>query len=163
MVVTFASAVFAADIPSLVRIHNISREVVTLGVSLYVLGFAFGPMIWVPLSELKGRYLPFTASLMGFTIASIITGATENFATIMVFRFLGGFFGAGPLTLIGPLYADMFVGPALGISMVFFAFVVFLGPVLSQPVGASSCGTTSLAGSGRSISVASWVLPFCCP
>ncbi|KIW35703.1 uncharacterized protein PV07_02387 [Cladophialophora immunda] len=54
-------------------------------------------------------------------------------ASILAFRFLGGFFGAGPLTLASPLRSDMFVGKALGISMISFAFVVFLDPILSQP------------------------------
>ncbi len=135
MVVTFASAIFATAIPSLIRKYGVSRETALLGVSLYVLGFAFGPIIWAPLSELKGRYLPFVVSLAGFVVFSFATGASNNMASILVFRFLGGFFGAGPLTLAGPLYADIFVGRSFGISMVSFAFVVFLGPVISQPIG----------------------------
>jgi hypothetical protein len=39
------------------------------------------------------------------------------------------------LTLAGPLYADMFVGKPFGVSMVFFAFTVFMGPIVAQPVG----------------------------
>ena len=37
---------------------GVSTEVGILGVSLYVLGFATGPIVWAPLSELKGRKLP---------------------------------------------------------------------------------------------------------
>ena len=102
MVVTFASAIFATAIPSLVRKYGVSREISLLGVSLYVLGFAFGPIIWAPVSELKGRYLPFVMSLAGFVVFSFATGASDSMAAILVFRFLGGFFGAGPLTLAGP-------------------------------------------------------------
>jgi MFS transporter, DHA1 family, multidrug resistance protein len=135
MVVTFASAIFATTIPVLERKYNVGREVALLGVSLYVLGFAFGPSIWAPLSELRGRYVAFINSLAGFVVFSFATGASQNMASILVFRFLGGFFGAGPLTLASPINADMFVGRPLGISMVSFAFVVFLGPVIAQPIG----------------------------
>ena len=135
MVVTFASAIFATSIPSLVRKFGISREIGLLGVSLYVLGFAFGPIVWAPLSELKGRYIPFVISLAGFVVFSCVAGASDTIAGILVFRFLGGFFGSGPLTLAGPLNADMFVGKSFGISMVSFGFVVFVGPVIAQPIG----------------------------
>lgn len=135
MVVTFASAIFATAIPSLVRIHGVDREVVTLGVSLYVLGFAIGPVIWASFSELKGRYLPFIISVFGFTAFSFGTAVSKDLTSILVCRWFGGFFGAGPLTLAGPLYADMFVGKPFGISMVFFAFTVFMGPIIAQPVG----------------------------
>ncbi|KPI35084.1 putative transporter [Cyphellophora attinorum] len=135
MTVTLASAIFATAIPSLIRIYGTTREIGLLGVALYVLGFAFGPLVWAALSEIKGRYLPFIASMFLFIIFSVATGASNNIGLILFFRFLGGFFGAGPLTLSAPIYADMFTGRSLGIAMVSFAFVVFLGPVISQPIG----------------------------
>jgi MFS transporter, DHA1 family, multidrug resistance protein len=135
MTVTLASAIFATTIPSLIRTYGTTREIGLLGVALYVLGFAFGPLVWAALSEIKGRYLPFITSMFLFIIFSIATGASNNMSLILFFRFLGGFFGAGPLTLSAPIYADMFTGRSLGIAMVSFAFVVFLGPVISQPIG----------------------------
>lgn len=135
MVVTLASAIFATAIASLVRKFEVSREICLLGISLYVLGFAFGPLIWAAISEIKGRYLPLVLSLAGFVVFSFATGASNSLPSILVCRFFGGFFGAGPLTLAGPLNADLFVGRSFGIAMVSFAFVVFLGPVLSQPIG----------------------------
>ena len=136
MVVTLSSAIFATAIPSLVRIYGIDREIGLLGVALYVLGFASGPLVWAAASEIKGRYIPFVTSIFLFIIVTIATGVSNNIGLILFFRFLGGFFGAGPLTMAAPIYADMFrPGRSLGIAMVSFAFVVFLGPVISQPIG----------------------------
>lgn len=135
MVVTLASAIFATAVPSLMRIYQIDREVATLGVSLFVLGFALGPVVWASFSELKGRYLPFIISVFGFMVFSFGTAVSKNMASILVCRYFAGFFGAGPLTLAGPINADMFVGKSFGISMVMFAFTVFMGPVVGQPVG----------------------------
>lgn len=108
---------------------------VTLGVSLYVLGFAIGPVFWASFSELKGRYLPFILSVFGFTAFSFGTAVSKDLTSILVCRWFGGFFGAGPLTLAGPLNADIFVGKSFGISMVLFAFTVFMGPIIAQPAG----------------------------
>ncbi|KEF55876.1 uncharacterized protein A1O9_07456 [Exophiala aquamarina CBS 119918] len=124
MVVTFASAIFATIIPSLVRIHGVDREVVTLGVSLYVLGFAIGPVVRASFSELKGRYPPFILSMVGFVVFSFGTAIPKNLTSILVCRWFWGFFGAGPLTLAGPLNADMFVGKSLGTSMPTGGFIV---------------------------------------
>ncbi|RVX71964.1 hypothetical protein B0A52_04363 [Exophiala mesophila] len=135
MVVTLASAIFATAVPSLMRIYQIDREVATLGVSLFVLGFALGPMVWASFSELKGRYPPFIISVFGFTAFSFGTAVSKSTPSILICRYLAGFFGAGPLTLAGPINADMFEGKSFGISMVMFAFTVFMGPVVGQPVG----------------------------
>ncbi|KAL9485426.1 hypothetical protein ACSS6W_004215 [Trichoderma asperelloides] len=55
LVVTFASSIYASSIFDIKRHFDVSEEVATLGLALYVLGFALGPLIWGPLSELYGR------------------------------------------------------------------------------------------------------------
>jgi MFS family permease len=37
---------------------NVNAEVMLLGLSLYVLGSAFGPLVFGPLSEIYGRNIP---------------------------------------------------------------------------------------------------------
>ena len=44
-----------ASIPHIVRTYDVSVEVALLGVSLFVIGFAAGPLIFGPASELYGR------------------------------------------------------------------------------------------------------------
>jgi MFS family permease len=47
---------FAPGVPELMQEFQSSNiELGTLVVSIYVLGFAFGPMVLAPLSELYGR------------------------------------------------------------------------------------------------------------
>lgn len=57
-VVTFASSVFSTAIGATAIEFNRTREVMTLGTSLFIIGFAFGPIVWGPLSELYGRKYP---------------------------------------------------------------------------------------------------------
>lgn len=51
-VVTFASSVFSSATEVTAMEFGVSSEVMILAVSLFVLGFAFGPIVWGPLSEL---------------------------------------------------------------------------------------------------------------
>jgi DHA1 family multidrug resistance protein-like MFS transporter len=116
-------------------VYGISREVGTLGVSLYVLGFATGPIIWASFSELKGRYYPIVVSVFGFMIFSFATAASKDLSAIFICRYFGGVFAAGPMTVAGAVNADMFDAQALSISMVMFSLMVFIGPMIAQFIG----------------------------
>jgi MFS transporter, DHA1 family, multidrug resistance protein len=136
MTVAMASSIFTAAIPSIMELHGISQEVATLGVSLYVLGFATGPIVWASFSEIKGRYLPFVTSLFGFSVFCFATARSgHDLASIFICRYFGGMFGAGPLTLAGAAFSDMYTPKERTGMMTIFSLTVFLGPLLSQPIG----------------------------
>lgn len=103
----FGSSIFSAAIGSVARQFDVSGEVGILGVSLYVLGFATGPIIWAPMSELYGRRYPLIISSFGFSVFNVAVATGKDLQTIMISRFFGGFFGACPLTVVGAVFADM--------------------------------------------------------
>lgn len=88
----FGSSIFSAAIGSVTREYNISTEVGVLGVSLYVLGFATGPIIWAPMSELYGRRYPLIISSFGFSIFNIAVATGKDVQTVFISRFFGGTF-----------------------------------------------------------------------
>ncbi|KAB8251921.1 major facilitator superfamily domain-containing protein [Aspergillus flavus] len=135
MVVAMASSIFTSAIPTVIMMYNIDREVATLGVSLYVLGFATGPLCWAPFSELKGRKLPLVTSAFGFTVFCFATAVSKDLQSLMILRYFTGFFGAGPLTLSGAVYADIFPPHQRGIAMVGFCLMVFSGPLTAPFIG----------------------------
>lgn len=54
-VVAFASSVITADVEGVAREFNVSNEVALVSISVFVVGFGVGPMIFAPLSEIYGR------------------------------------------------------------------------------------------------------------
>ncbi len=54
-VVAFASAVITADIEGVVKEFDVSEEVALISISIFVVGFGVGPMVFAPLSEVYGR------------------------------------------------------------------------------------------------------------
>lgn len=54
-VVAFASSVITADIAGVVREFDVSEELALASISLFVVGFGVGPMVFAPLSEVYGR------------------------------------------------------------------------------------------------------------
>ena len=95
----FGSSIFSAATRKVAVIFGVSTEVGILGVSLYVLGFATGPILWAPFSELKGRRLPLVLGSFGFSIFSIAVAVGKDLQTILICRFWSGFFGACPLAV----------------------------------------------------------------
>lgn len=47
--ITFTSSAYSASAAELIPDFSISTEVFTVGLSLFVLGFAIGPAVWGPL------------------------------------------------------------------------------------------------------------------
>lgn len=135
LTITFASSVFSTATAPTALEFGVSNEVMILGTSLFVLGFAVGPPIWGPLSELYGRKPPLFFGFFVFAIFQIPVAVAQNLQTIMLCRFFGGVFGSAPLGIVGGQLTD-FWGPLdRGVAMVTFASATFIGPVAGPIVG----------------------------
>ncbi|CAI7672244.1 unnamed protein product [Penicillium viridicatum] len=142
LVVALVSSAYTGGLVQIQERFGTTTEVATLGVSLYVLGFALGPLIWAPMSEIFGRQLVFVTTYCGLTIFCAACTGAENIATLLVFRFLSGAFGSSPLTNSGGVIADMFMARDRGLALSAFALAPFLGPVIG-PIAGGFLGMSS--------------------
>ena len=86
--VVFSSSAYAGAILGIMEAgitDNIT--VAVLGLPLYVLGFALGPLVWGPLSELYGRRLIF---ILSFVPLMVFSAAAANIMALLWYRFLEG-------------------------------------------------------------------------
>jgi MFS family permease len=81
---------------------------------LFVLGFAFGPIIFGPLSELYGRKRPLFVGMFIFAIFQIPVAVAQNLQTIFICRFLGGLFASAPLAIVSSSHS---LHPTLSLSL----------------------------------------------
>ncbi|KAG0646087.1 Citrinin biosynthesis cluster MFS transporter mrr1 [Hyphodiscus hymeniophilus] len=133
--VTFASSVFSnATVPVAIE-FGVSTETTTLGTSLFVLGFAVGPLIWGPGSEIFGRKLPLFLGYALFAIFQIPVAVAVNLETIMLCRFFGGVFASAPLAIVGGALADFFGPVDRGVAVCVFASATFIGPIAGPIMG----------------------------
>ncbi|EKD13083.1 uncharacterized protein L3040_007166 [Drepanopeziza brunnea f. sp. 'multigermtubi'] len=135
LAVAFVSSAYSGGIEEIIRTFHISSEVATLGISLFVLGFAIGPLLWAPLSELYGRQVLFFSTYAMLTAFNAGAAGSQNIQTLIILRFLAGAFGSSPLTNAGGVIADMFPASQRGVAMSIFAAAPFLGPVIGPIVG----------------------------
>ncbi|KAK5119338.1 hypothetical protein LTR85_007694 [Meristemomyces frigidus] len=133
--VTFASSVFSPGTEVAAQEFGVSTEVMVLSTALFVLGFAFGPVIWGPMSELYGRKIPLFAGFIIFAIFQIPVAVAPNLETIFICRFLSGFAGCAPLTIVGGALADFWAPVDRGIAVAIFSCATFLGPTGGPIVG----------------------------
>jgi MFS family permease len=76
-----------------------SELIVTLGVSLFVLGFAIGPLMWAPMSEIFGRQVLFIGTYAALTAFNAGAAGAKDITTLLLMRFFAGSFGSSPLTV----------------------------------------------------------------
>lgn len=135
LAVAFVSSAYSGSAQQIVAEFGVSSEIVTLGISLFVLGFAIGPLLWAPLSELYGRQVLFFGTYAVLTAFNAGAAGANSIATLIILRFFAGTFGASPLTNAGGVIADMFPANQRGLGMSLFAAAPFLGPVVGPIVG----------------------------
>ena len=98
-------------------------------------GFAVGPIMYGPISELSGRKRPLFAGHFLFIICQIPVGVAQNVETIMLFRFLGGVAAAGPLSIVGGWFADFFDPVERGLALCVLSATTLTGPILGPIIG----------------------------
>ncbi|OTA54163.1 MFS general substrate transporter [Hypoxylon sp. EC38] len=135
LAVALVSSAYSGGVAEIIAAFRISQEIAILGVSLFVVGFAVGPLLWAPLSELFGRQLLFFVTYGALTAFNAGCAGAQNPQTLMVLRFFAGAFGSSPLTNAGGVIADMFTAAQRGQAMAIFAAAPFLGPVIGPIIG----------------------------
>lgn len=135
LAVSLCSSLFTGGFPSMEAQFGASQEVITLGLSLFVLGFAIGPLFWAPMSELFGRQILYITTFGAFVAFNAGTTGAQNIWTIIILRFFAGSFGSSPLTNAGGVVADCFAARERGLAMAIFSAAPFMGPVLGPIIG----------------------------
>lgn len=141
IIVTLGSASFSPATIGISEEFHVSRVVSVIGVTLYVMGFACGPVLWGPLSEQLGRKIPMVLGMFLFICFTFATGAAKDLQTIMLGRFFAGACGSNTLAVVPAAYADIYRVKARGVAVTIFAFVVFAGPELGPIVGGYICNS----------------------
>lgn len=128
--VTLTSSAYSGGSIQIKEQFGCTDEENTLGVSLFVLGFALGPVLWAPLSEFAGRRLLFIVTFGAFVVFNAAATGARNIETLLVVRFLAGAFGSSPLSNAGGVISDMFDPGERGPASTLYAAAPSLGPVL---------------------------------
>lgn len=117
------------------KAFNISLEVASLSSCLYIGGYASGPLIWAPFSEVKGRRPSIVFAMLGFGIFNTAVAVAKDVQTLMICRFFSGVFGSGPLAVVAAIFSDIYDSRGRGFAIAVFSMTVFLGPLIAPFIG----------------------------
>jgi DHA1 family multidrug resistance protein-like MFS transporter len=131
-VVYTTSAIYTASEPGVMEKFHVSSLKASLGLSIYVLGYGVGPLIFSPLSEIPriGRSPVYIVTMLLFVVISIPTALVNNFPGLIVLRFLQGFFGSPCLASGGASMGDMYSLMALPFAMIAWVSAAYCGRTL---------------------------------
>ncbi|OJJ48413.1 hypothetical protein ASPZODRAFT_61473 [Penicilliopsis zonata CBS 506.65] len=131
-----ASSMFAPGVPQvMVDFHNDSTLLATFVVSVFILGYTFGPLVVAPLSEWAGRSPIYHVCNVLFVVFSIVCAVAPNMNTLIAFRFFAGFVGVAPITIGSGTIADIMPREKRGAAMAIWSLGPLLGPVIGPVVG----------------------------
>lgn len=137
---TFISPVSSSMVaPALVQVRNdlnmSSRFEAELAMSVFVLGFALGPLFLGPLSEIFGRRMILQLSNLFYFAFNLAAGFSNSTGTLIAFRFLSGLGGSAPLGIGGGVLADIWLPTERGRAMAFYSLAPLLGPAVGPIAG----------------------------
>lgn len=132
----FASTIIAPAIASYTADFGITD--LTMGsmpVSIFLLGYAVGPLFLSPLSEIYGRNIVLLGANAVFCIWLIGCALAPSLDTLIFFRFMSGVGGSACQTIGGAVIADMFVVSERGRAMTVWILGPLYGPTLGPVIG----------------------------
>ncbi|OQV05720.1 hypothetical protein CLAIMM_10406 isoform 1 [Cladophialophora immunda] len=132
------SSIYVVGESGVMQRFGVSQAAAALGLSMYVIGYGVGPLLFAPLCEIPavGRNGVYTPAFILFVIICIPTAVVDNYAGLLVLRFLQGFLSSPCLANGAASVGDMFSLLMLPVYLSSWTAACFWGPALG-PVVAS--------------------------
>jgi multidrug resistance protein len=131
---TFASSSPSGVIQSISMEFGVSRVAAGLTITLFLLGYCAGPLVFAPLSEFYGRRWVFYITFTLYNAFNFLCAFAPNFGSLLVGRFLTGTFVSAPLSNAPGVLADLWDPIERGNAMAGFSTMVWIGPALGPVI-----------------------------
>lgn len=167
--VYMASAIYTPGVEDIMEDMGVGQVVATLPLTLFVIGYAIGPMVFSPLSEnaIFGRTSIYVITLFIFFILQIPTALVKNIAGLCILRFIAGFFASPCLSTGGASVGDVITMPYLPVGISFWSIAAVCAPSSGPMFGAILTVKANYhwsfwficITSGASLALLCWLLP----
>ncbi|GAB7354439.1 hypothetical protein MBLNU459_g4928t1 [Dothideomycetes sp. NU459] len=131
---TFASSSPSGTLDGIAKDLHVSVEAAGLVITLFLLGYCAGPLVFAPLSEFYGRRWVFYITFTLYVIFNFLCAFAPNFGALLAGRFLTGVFASAPLSNAPGVLADIWGPVDRGNAMALFSMMTFVGPALGPVI-----------------------------
>ncbi|RFU27649.1 hypothetical protein B7463_g8684, partial [Scytalidium lignicola] len=132
------NAIYVPSVSFVVEKFHVGPTLSVLPITLYSLGFVFGPAVGTAFTELYGRQYFFKGALLLAMVFTIVAGNATTFRTLCIARFFAGAFGSPITGIFGGVLNDMWDIPreSLGTQMtVIYGAISVIAPFIAPLVG----------------------------
>ncbi|KAL4895338.1 major facilitator superfamily domain-containing protein [Aspergillus ambiguus] len=131
-----ASSMFSPAVSYVaVDLKETNETILSFTVSIYILGYAFGPLLLAPLSEIYGRRIVLGAANWFFVAWQIGCALAQNIETLIICRFFAGIGGSACITLGAGVIADLMPIEKRGMATSIWGVGPLIGPVAGPIAG----------------------------
>ncbi|KAH6672513.1 polyamine transporter 3 [Halenospora varia] len=132
----FTVSIVAPTLPAIASELQISQPAVQqMVLSIYLLGFACGPLIASPLSEIYGRVRVVQSWNLLYIAFNAACGASTSTESVIVLRFISGLFGSATLGIGGGTLSDLFRPKERGKGVAIYSWCSVLAPLFGVILG----------------------------
>ncbi|RPA98856.1 MFS general substrate transporter [Choiromyces venosus 120613-1] len=136
LMVVFYSTSYLSGTRGMMKEFDIPHKTdVTLGLTTYQIGLAFGPLLLAPMSELFGRRPVYQISMGLFCILILPACFAKNLQTILVSRFFAAFVGSVSLSNSPGSLGDLFSEKKKALAFSIFMIAPLEGPIIGPLLG----------------------------
>ncbi|KAH8823177.1 major facilitator superfamily domain-containing protein [Flagelloscypha sp. PMI_526] len=112
-----------------------NATVIGLTLSIFLLLFAFGPLIWAPLSEMYGRTSSMHIANIGAAVFNLACAFSPTISVLIVMRLFTGFFASAAMTIGAGSISDLFAPKDRASAMAIYSLGPLLGPSVGPIIG----------------------------
>jgi DHA1 family bicyclomycin/chloramphenicol resistance-like MFS transporter len=144
---TLAMHMFVPALPAVAQDLGASISAAQMTISLYIMGLAFGQLIYGPLSDCFGRRPVLMVGLALYTTASLAAALAPDVYALLTARLLQAFGGCAGLVLGRAIVRDMSGPEDAARQLALMNLVVVIGPAVAPLIGgmlSSSLGWRSI-------------------
>ncbi|KAK2053579.1 major facilitator superfamily transporter [Colletotrichum caudatum] len=140
---TMGSALPSNAIPFITAEWDITNEQQkVLPISIFLVGYVFGPFVWAPLSEHLGRRTLTIITFVMFIIWTMACALAPNWPAFLFFRLFAGVFASSPIAIVAGILADIYGDTqSRGRAMTAFMVTTAFGPLFA-PIVSGFCSPT---------------------
>lgn len=106
----FTTDFYLPALPQMTTDLSTNASLVQLSLTACLLGMALGQLVIGPYSDVLGRKVPLTISLIIFVASTILCAYSPSIWILVILRFVQGFSGAGGVVLSRAIVRDLYSG-----------------------------------------------------
>ncbi|KAI0881308.1 MFS general substrate transporter [Annulohypoxylon maeteangense] len=135
LVTLMSGAMLAPALQSISADLHTGEEETQIFLSIFVLAFAFGPMILSPLAEVFGRRPVWILSSCFYILWNTVAGFSRTPGLMIASRVLSGIGASAEFAISNPVLSDCWIPSQRGLSFAISTFIPLLGPAIGPIIG----------------------------